>query len=122
MREIRSDMETELGLTIAGPEVDQEEVDAMIEFLRGKGWIRAAEIEAGMNCSDRKMRALAEHSRGRILSGQKGYRLFDRTTPLEEADRAASWLESQGRKMLMRGAAIRRVYHRYAVDSEAVKS
>ena len=105
---------TELGLTIPGPEVDPGEIDEMVRFLAGKGWLRAAEIEAATGASDRKMRLIAEHSDGRILSGQLGYRLFERSTPLEEADRAASWLESQGRKMLLRGAAIRRVYHRYA--------
>jgi len=104
----------ELGLTIPGPEVSPEEVASMCEFLRGKGWIRAVAIEVQTQVNDRKMRVLAEHSKGRILSGQKGYRLFDRTTPLEEADHAASWLESQGSKMIRRGAAIRRLYHRYA--------
>lgn len=107
-------MTTELGLKIPGPDVAPEEVEELCRFLAGKGWLRAAEIEASLGVNDRKMRAIAEHSDGRILSGQAGYRLFDRTTPLEEADRAAAWLESQGRKMLLRGAAIRRVYHRYA--------
>jgi len=90
----------------------------MCEFLAGKGWLKAAEIAEAKQVDDRKMRVIAEHSDGRILSGQKGYRLFERSTPLEEADRAASWLESQGRKMLLRGAAIRRVYHRYAREKE----
>lgn len=111
-------MNTELGLRIPGPEVDQDEVDSMINFLRGKGWLRATEIEAATGAGDRKVRAIAEHSDGRILSGQQGYRLFDRSTPLEDADRAAAWLESQGRKMLLRGAAIRRVYHRYARERQ----
>lgn len=115
-------MNTELGLKIPGPEVDPAEVEQMIRFLAGKGWLRAAEIETATQCNDRKMRAIAQHSEGRILSGQQGYRLFDRTTPLEEADRAATWLESQAREMLRRGAAIRRVYHRYARDKETVGS
>lgn len=111
-------VKTELGLSIPGPEVDPAEVEQMVRFLAGKGWLRAAEIEVATSSGDRKIRAIAEHSQGRILSGQQGYRLFDRTTPLEEADRAATWLESQGRKMLQRGAAIRRVYHRYARESQ----
>ena len=111
-------MTTELGLKIPGPEVDPEEVEQMLRFLAGKGWLRAAEIEASTGVNERKMRAIAEHSDGRCLSGQAGYRLFDRTTPLDEADRAAAWLESQGRKMLLRGAAIRRHYHRYARHPE----
>jgi hypothetical protein len=110
---------TELGLRIPGPEVAPEDVEQMIRFLAGKGWLRAVEIEAATGASDRKMRAIAQHSAGRILSGQQGYRLFDRSTPLEEADRAASWLESQAREMLRRGAEIRRVYHRYAREQKA---
>lgn len=115
-------MITELGLKIPGPEVAPEEVEKLVEFLRGRGWLRAAEIEAALGTNDRKLRAIAEHSEGRILSGQRGYRLFDRTTPLAEADLAAAWLESQGRKMLLRGAAIRRVYHRYAREQTGASS
>lgn len=107
-------MKTEIGFRMPGPEVEPAEIAAMVDFLRGKGWMKAAEIEAAANVSDRKMRVIAEHSDGRIISGQMGYRLLDQSTPIEEVDRAASWLESQGKKMLLRGAAIRRYYHRYA--------
>lgn len=96
------------------PEVTPGEIDALCEFLQGKGWLNAQTLKNMLGLDERAIRTLAEHSDGRIISGQKGYRLFDRTTPLEEADRAAGWLESQGKKMLMRGAAIRRRYHRYA--------
>jgi hypothetical protein len=111
-------MKTELGLRIAGPDVEPEEIEGMIAQLRGKGWLKAAEIEAIHGVSDRKMRVIAEHSRGRIISGQNGYRLLERTTPIEEVDQAATWLESQGKKMLRRGAEIRRYYHRYAREKE----
>lgn len=98
----------------AAPEVSAEEVDFLCRFLGGKGWLTARELGEFLAFDERVLRVLAEHSDGRVISGQKGYRLFDRTTPLDEADRAASWLESQGKKMLLRGAAIRRRYHRYA--------
>ena len=109
-------MNTELGIIIAGPVVSPEEVEQVCEYLRGKGWLRAAALDAALEFDDRKMRAIAEASDGRILSGQTGYRLFDGSTPLDEADRAAAWLESQGKKMLKRGAAIRRRFHRYAQE------
>lgn len=109
-------MKTEIGFKMSGPEVEPAEIAAMIDFLRGKGWLKAAEIDAAVHVSDRKMRVIAEHSDGRIISGQSGYRLLDRSTPIEDVDRAASWLESQGKKMLLRGAAIRRYYHRYATE------
>lgn len=109
-------MHTELGLRISGPEVKSEEVEALIEFLRGKGWLKAVEISTALGISERKMRAIAEHSDGRILSGQAGYRVLDRTVPIDDVDRAATWLESQAKKMLTRAAVIRRRYHSYACD------
>jgi hypothetical protein len=111
-------MRTELGLIIQKPEASPEEVAAMCAYLRGKGWLKATAIEAATKVDDRKMRVIAEHSDGWIISGQKGYRFFDRSTPIEEADRAASWLEAQGNKMIRRGFAIRRIIHRYARETE----
>lgn len=112
-------MKTELGFVTCGPDApDSQEVRAICEFLRGKGWMLSAEIEEARGISDRKMRLFAEFSDGRILSGQNGYRLFERSTPLEEADIAASWLESQGKRMMTRAIAIRRRYHRYARERE----
>lgn len=115
-------MKTELGLRIPSPEVTPAELAGAVDFLRGKGWIKASEIEAVAQIGDRKMRAIAEFSEGRILSGQNGYRLLDRSTPIEEVDQAATWLESQGKKMLLRGAAIRRRYHQFAREPEGVNA
>lgn len=108
-------MKTELGIrTSLAPQVDPAQVDMLCEFLRGKGWMKAAAIEAAIAIDDRKVRAFAEHSDGRILSGQEGYRLFERSTPIEEADQAASWLESQAKRMVRRASSIRQRLHRYA--------
>ena len=96
------------------PKITQDVVDSICQRLEGEGWLTAAEIKMRWLLEERHMRAIAESSQGRILSGQKGYRLFDRTTPLEEADHAAAWLESQAKKMLARATAIRRLYHQYA--------
>ncbi len=104
----------DLPVKSAAPEVTPEEVDAFCSQLLGRGWMTARVLQELLKIDDRTLRVMAEHSDGRIISGQKGYRLFDRTTPLEEADHAASWLEAQGKKMILRGAAIRRRYHRFA--------
>lgn len=96
------------------PKTSGDEVEAVCAFLAGKGWMKAAVIEAEIEISDRRMRRIAEKSDGRILSGQKGYRLLDGATPIEEADHAANWLISQGRNMIRRGVAVRRRYHHYA--------
>lgn len=97
------------------PEVTEAEVAAVCDWLRGRGWVKAAEISATFSMSDRKVRAIAEASDGRILSGpgSPGYRLFTGTTEIEEADRCASQIESQARRMFARAVSIRRRFHRY---------
>ncbi len=104
----------DLPVKAAAPEVTPAEVDDFCSQLQGRGWMTARVLQELLKIDDRTLRVMAEHSDGRIISGQKGYRLFDRSTPLEEADHAAAWLEAQGKKMILRGAAIRRRYHRYA--------
>lgn len=104
----------ELDFSHRPPNPSVDEVESVCAFLAGKGWIKAAVIEAEIEISDRRMRRIAERSDGRILSGQKGYRLLDGTTPVEEIDHAANWLISQGRNMIRRGVAVRRRYHNFA--------
>lgn len=106
-------MTTELGLRLPAPAVTTADVDRLCAALAGHGWMTAATLRTLHGYNDRELRAIAEASAGRVLSGQSGYRLFDATTPLGEADRAAAWLESQAKKMLGRAAAIRRRVHSY---------
>jgi hypothetical protein len=96
--------------------VSPEEVESLCAWLAGKAWTKAAQIDAELGINERKVRAIAEHSDGRILSGPgcPGYKLFDGAASIADADRAASQLESQARKMLKRAGTIRRRFHRYA--------
>lgn len=104
----------ELGLAIAAPSVTAEQVDLVIGFLRGKIWVKDAEICAALAIDDRRLRAIAEFSDGRIISGPgcPGYRLFTGAA-LADADLAASRLESQGKRMIHRAIAIRRRFHHF---------
>lgn len=104
----------ELDFSHRPPQVSVDQVEALCAYLVGKGWVKAPQIEAETEISDRRLRRLAEKSDGRILSGQKGYRLFDATVPIAEIDHAANWLISQGKMMIRRGVAIRRRYHHFA--------
>lgn len=106
----------ELALKMPAPEVSPEEVETVCEFLKGKGWIKAAAIGEALHIDDRKLRAITEHSDGRILSGPgcPGYKLFDGRTEIGEADLAACRLESQAKHMLNRARAYRTRIHRYA--------
>jgi hypothetical protein len=98
----------ELDFSHRPPFVSGDEVEGVCAFLRGKGWIKAREIEEQIQIDDRRMRVIAERSEGRIWSGQKGCWFYDQDTPLDDATHAANWLISQGKKMIRRGMAIRR--------------
>lgn len=104
----------ELDFSHRPPQVSGDQVGALCAYLTGKGWVKAAKIEAETEINERLVRRLAEKSDGQILSGQKGYRLFDASVSLEEADHAANWLISQGKTMIRRGVSIRRRFHRFA--------
>lgn len=78
-----------------------------MDYLRGRGWTTARSVYVGMGWADRQLREWAEASEGKIISGQRGYKLTAEATP-EEIHRAATWLKAQGKKMLRRAIAIRR--------------
>ncbi len=109
----------ELNFSQRPPKPSVDEVEAVCAFLAGKGWIKASQIETEIEINDRRMRVIAEKSDGRILSSHEGYRLFEPTTSMAEAERAANRLISQGKKMIMRGVAIRRRFHRFAHEPKA---
>lgn len=98
------------------PKITPEDVENLCAWLREKGWMKAAEITAATQINERKIRAIAEASDGRILSGpgSPGYKLFTGKTEIEEADRCASQIESQAKRMFARAVSIRRRFHRYA--------
>lgn len=103
----------ELDFSHRPPPVSADQVDALCAYLEGKGWVKASMIEAEIEIDERKVRRLAEKSDGRILSTNRGYRLFDEKVTLEDAHDAADRLISQGRNMIKRGISIRRRYHQF---------
>lgn len=103
-------MTTEIGIRLKAPVITERDIETLSHCLRGSGWVTAATLSTFFN--DRTLRAIAEASNGRIISGQRGYALMSECTP-EEIDRAASWLESQAKKMLARATAIRRRFHSF---------
>lgn len=104
----------ELSLKITKPDVTQDMVDLLCSTLKDRDWIFARQLKAELPYDDRQLRAIAEHSDGQIISGQKGYRLFDSSSTCEDALTSANWLRSQGQKMINRSNSILRRYHRYA--------
>lgn len=94
----------------APPATSPAELDLFLAALGGRRWQTAAKLAAATRLPDRKLRALAAESGGRIISGQKGYCLISEATP-EEIHHAWSWLESQAKQMLARAVQIRRQAH-----------
>lgn len=73
-------------------------------------WHTAKQIRAALlgtvRVTERSLRIIAEHSDGKIISGQLGYkRTIDAT--IEEVSHAENWLKSQAAKMVRRANQIR---------------
>lgn len=90
---------------------DPLDVAQFIQFLRGNGWKKAAEIATETGWSDRQCRLFAAASNGHVISGQKGYKLTLECTPIEFGNFEA-FFRSQIREMSTRLRAAERLYHR----------
>lgn len=101
-------MQLQLKIRTKEPEVSPAMVEQLCRHLKERGWVFARELVRETPFDDRTLRAIASKSDGRIISGQKGYCLLDGETSLEDADRAATWLENQAKEMTVRAFAIRR--------------
>lgn len=101
----------ELRLEPVKPEVNDWEVELMCVSLLDSGiWLTAGDLiqkhnMANTEQSRRVLRAMAEASNGRIISGQLGYKHNAHATP-EERDRAVKALRSQAMKMQIRAHCI----------------
>lgn len=93
-----------------GPDVSAYQLDLFIAALAGHRWRTAAHLSQTTGLSDRKLRALAEISDARIISGQRGYCLAAEAT-VDEIRHASDWMISQGKRMIRRGIAIKRQAH-----------
>lgn len=102
---------------IAQPELDftapapptNDEVARLLEHLRlCSGWHTAKELSSALGFRDRKIRQLAEHSAGMVVSGpgSPGYRHIEHCS-WDEVNEAAAKLDSQGDHMKTRARVIR---------------
>lgn len=91
------------------PEIadDDPNIDFLVQLLQGRDWLTARQIIAdvctrtAVTWCDRKVRALARASRGRIAGGQKGYKLVSEMTS-EEYQHYRNWMLSQSDEMKQR--------------------
>lgn len=98
-------------LSPAPPAVTERDLDWMMNELRGRGWVTAADLGARDEAAKRVLRAIASASKAQIVSGQKGYRLGLEAT-LPELDRARANLMSQKGELERRISEIDRLIHR----------
>lgn len=93
---------------------DQAEVDSLLILLASiRGWVSAKSLTAITGNNERKIRALASASKGRVLSapGSPGYTHTRSATPAE-VDHYTSALLRQADDMRQRAIDIRRVFYR----------
>lgn len=87
----------------------QADVENFIEHLLGRGWLRAKQLVSELNVSRRHLRALAEHSKGRVLSGNSGYRLTAEAS-LPELEKFSQRMLSQTKRTQARVSATLQVF------------
>jgi len=91
-------------------------VPYLISVLQGRDWTTAREIieiverQTKVKWHDRKVRELAQMSKGQVAGGQQGYKLVEKLT-LEEFTHAANWMRSQSREMDQRVVDMSRVFY-----------
>lgn len=93
----------------------EREVERLVSHLLAAGdqWSTAAEIAKALGIGDRKVRSLAEHSQGLVVSapGCPGYRHLHHTTALQIAE-IRNRLASQAKAMMRRSILIGRLAHK----------
>lgn len=88
----------------------KDDVEGFVELLCGRGWVHAHVLVAELNINKRHLRALAEASKGRVISGNQGYRVTSEAASLE-VDTCCDRLGSQGRRMIDRCSNIRAIWY-----------
>lgn len=86
--------------------VDPIDITALKGQLDCCGWVKLETLGCQLGWTRRKLQSVAHASKGAIISGQRGYKLFSQATP-EEREHAANWLDSQASDMKERARAIR---------------
>ncbi len=93
------------------PILTPEAVDILLAALSHGEWESARSLSGATGLDDRQLRAARQASGGRVISGQKGYRLTERATLEEIAHAKAAW-RSQARHMIRATIEVERVARR----------
>jgi hypothetical protein len=102
----------QLPLAFERPRTTPEQIVALVEFLRGRGWMTAQQISTSTGWTDRHVRDLASTSDDIIsYPGSPGYKLLKDCT-LEEYDRYRLARRSQARDMIAKVVRTDRIFYR----------
>lgn len=95
-----------------GPELAKQFVMMLdVEQTKyGNVWVNRKALHEHWGWTDRMCRLARQFSSGRVLAGQKGYRLT-RCASIEEIRQAAATLESQATAMMSEAKELWRVLH-----------
>lgn len=113
---------TQPELTFAKPAVpdvtpDDGNIDYLVRLLDKQDWVKSSDIVArvlqqtNVRWCDRKVRALAKASGGRIAGGQKGYKLVTDMTH-DEYNHYRNWMLSQCDEMKRRVLESDKLFYR----------
>lgn len=91
------------------------DVDALVDYLRWasvKEWVPAKTISTKLGFNERKIRSLAEHSNGVVISGPgcPGYRHIDNCTGAQVRE-VSDRMKSQAKAMLRRSIRLKNLAH-----------
>ena len=94
---------------------NRDHIRLATHLLRHKGWHTARQIADSLNLDDRRIRDLASHSNGMIVSapGSPGYKHVYNCSGKEVAQ-IAGRLQEQAKKMSERAGQIRTQFHKSA--------
>jgi hypothetical protein len=95
--------------------VEDPGVADLVEFLRGRGWMTAAQVSAATGWDDRKVRELASQS-DEVISfpGSKGYKLLGACTA-DEYEHYRLARRNQARAMIAKVVRTDRIFYRRPV-------
>jgi hypothetical protein len=103
-------MSSQFELNFAAPadRPQGEDTERLVLCLAGRGWQTGLSLRTRLGWTERRLRAVASGSKGRVLSwpGSKGYCLTAEAAT-EDIDHACAALTSQARDMLSRAEDIR---------------
>lgn len=104
-------MSDQIQLTLLAPDVTEAHVDDLLRLLRDQGWLTRRKLCPLTGWSERTIRAVAEQAGDRVVRGPRGYNVPE-SCSVDELIHAAGIAESQGKKMIAYGQALRHVAHR----------